>query len=157
MGDNKSVSIVCFAGEYDKLYAAFTIACGAASMGSQVNMFFTFWGAQALCPLLGKPEPNSLLQRMFGWFAPKGPKRLPLSRLNFLGLGPILMRYLMRKQGVESLESLIENAKELGVKLHLCETSSSMLGLSACKKDVDSCGVSTFVNSALSDDLVLFI
>ena len=157
MGENRSVSIVCFSGEYDKLYAAFTIACGAASMGMQVKMFFTFWGAQAMCPLLGEVKTTNWLQKLFGWFAPKGVNNLPLSRLNFWGLGPRLMRYLMRKQGVESLEKLVDSAKDLGVKINLCETSSGMLGLSACEHDVQSCGVSTFVNSALADNLVLFI
>ncbi len=154
----RSVSIVCFSGEFDRLYAAFTIAVGAASMDARVRMFFTFWGSQAMCPVIGTWKPNTLLQRLFGWVMPHGIKSLPLSRMNFWGLGPWLMRRMMNKKGIESLETLIQSTREMGVEFRLCDTSADMLGLSTCAGgETSSCGVATFVTDAMSDDLVLFI
>ena len=120
----RSLSIVVFSGEFDKLYAAFTIATGAVCMSIRVDMFFTFWGAHAITPIIGKHEPKGILERAFGWVMPKGMGRLPLSRKNFWGLGPRLMRILMRRKHIESLESLVENSRDLGVKFHLCDTFS---------------------------------
>jgi len=154
----RSLSIVVFSGEFDKLYAAFTIATGAVCMSIKVDMFFTFWGAHAITPIIGKHEPKGFLERAFGWVMPKGMGRLPLSRKNFWGLGPKLMRILMRRKNIESLESLVENARDLGVKFHLCDTSASMMGLELCLGEgTNCCGVSTFLSNAMESKVVLFI
>lgn len=42
------LSMIVFSGSLDKMIAAFIIATGAAAMGSEVSMFFTFWGTAAL-------------------------------------------------------------------------------------------------------------
>jgi peroxiredoxin family protein len=154
----RSLSIVVFSGEFDKLYAAFTIATGAACMNIKVDMFFTFWGAHAITPFIGTHKPKGWLERAFGWLMPKGLGRLPLSRKNFWGAGPILMRVLMRSKNIEPLESLIGNARDLGVNFHLCDTSASMMGLELCLSEgTNRCGVSTFLSNAMESKVVLFI
>ena len=42
------ISLVVFSGDLDRILAAFIIATGAAAMGQQVDMYFTFWGLTAL-------------------------------------------------------------------------------------------------------------
>ena len=45
MNSDKKLSIIAFSGDFDKLTAVFTLATGAAAVGYEVNLFFTFWGA----------------------------------------------------------------------------------------------------------------
>ncbi len=157
-GAKQSLSLIVFSGEFDRLYAAFTIAAGAACLDVTVNMFFTFWGASAVCPIIGEKCPKSFAERLFGWLLPNRLDRLPLTRMNWWGLGPRIMRRMMRRRGIEGLEQLIATAQEMGVYFHLCETSSEMMGLSVCHAEgINSCGVSTFITQAMKDDVVLFI
>lgn len=158
------VCLVCFSGEWDKLFAAFTLANGALALGQEVHLFFTFWAVSALrketAAAPGR-EGRSLIQRMMGWMLPRGPAGAPLSRMNFMGLSKRMMRKLMRQQGVDDIQDLMRHAKELGVHLHLCETSAGLFGFT-CKdlEDGDSlnpCGVATFLSFALQSRIVLFI
>ena len=41
-------TLIVFSGEFDRALAAFIIANGAAAMGDDVTMFFTFWGLNIL-------------------------------------------------------------------------------------------------------------
>ncbi len=72
--DTTKKTIIVFSGDYDKAMAAFIIANGAAAMGDDVTMFFTFWGRT----LLRRPEKvrvkgKSRLQSMFGMMMPRAP------------------------------------------------------------------------------------
>ena len=44
----KKLSLIAFSGDFDKLTAVFTLATGAAAVGYEVNIFFTFWGLDAI-------------------------------------------------------------------------------------------------------------
>jgi CoA-disulfide reductase len=105
-GNDKT--IVMFSGDLDKAIATFIIANGAAAMGRKITIFFTFWGLN----VLRKPEKvlikKDFISRMFGMMMPRGSKKLSLSNMNMLGAGPKMIRYLMNKKKVDSLESLIE-------------------------------------------------
>lgn len=157
-----SLAIVCFSGEWDRLFAAFTIANGALALGMEAHLFLTFWGATAARN--GRRSAGAgqdALQRAFSAMLPKNADAAPLSRFHFFGLGKFFMRRLMRKKGVEDLPKLIESAKELGVKLHFCDTSLSLFGWSPEDLDngsaADWCGVSTFLAIANRSKSVLFI
>ncbi len=119
MADTKKLSIIAFSGDYDKLTAVFTLGTGAAAVGYEVNIFFTFWGA-----FIG----SNWLTKTFGYMM-GGLKVTPNSRFNFLGIGPKLFRYLMRKNNVATLEELVEAAKALGINLYACEMAMHVLGL----------------------------
>jgi hypothetical protein len=84
-------------------------------MGMQVSMFFTFWGTAALRRANVRVK-KTLLERMFGWMLPKGVKKLPLSQMNMAGGGPAMIRYVMKKNGVASIEDMIELSKEIGCR-----------------------------------------
>jgi len=124
------LSIICFSGDFDKLVAAFTLATGASSAGNyEVNLFFTFWGLNAVKKNRNRSfTGKGLLAKVFG-FLMGGINNVPLSRLNFFGISPKLMTYLMRKRNVATLKDLIEASKMLGVNLYACEMSMVILGL----------------------------
>jgi peroxiredoxin family protein len=149
MSDIKKLSIIGFSGDFDKLTAVFTLATGAAAIGYEVNIFFTFWGLDAIKQKQGRaPVGKGFLPKVFGVFM-GGLRSAPTSRLNFLGLSPKIFRYLMRKNNVATLEELVEAAKLLGVNIYACEMAMHILGLQ--KTDLihevkDVLGVPTFLN-----------
>ena len=144
----KKLSIIAFSGDFDKLTAVFTLATGAAAVGYEVNLFFTFWGLDAIKQQTGRAfVGDSGLTRLFGYMM-GGLSVAPNSRFNFLGLGPRIFRRLMRKKNVATLEEMVEAAKLLGVHLYACEMAMHILGL---RKDdfvhevEDVLGVATFL------------
>lgn len=147
----EKLSIIVFSGDFDKLAAAFTLATGAAAMGREVNMFFTFWGLSAVKKMLGRSFlGGSWLSRAVG-FMMGGLRVAPTSRFNFMGGGPAVFRRLMRHANVATPEGLLEAAKALGVALYVCEMAACALGLK--REDfIDEVrgvvGVATFLNVA---------
>ena len=145
----KKLSIISFSGDFDKLVAAFTLATGAAAVGYEVNIFFTFWGLDAIKKKQGRAFVGTgFLPKIFGFFM-GGLRSAPVSRLNFCGLSPKIFRYLMRKKNVATLEELVEAAKALEVNLYACEMAMHILGLQ--KSDFihevkDVLGVATFLD-----------
>jgi len=148
MSEQKKLSIIGFSGDFDKLTAVFTLATGAAAIGYEVNIFFTFWGLDAIKVKQGRsPVGKGFLPKVFGVFM-GGLSSAPVSRLNFLGLSPKIFRYLMRKNNVATLEELVEAAKELGINIYACEMAMHILGIQ--KADLihevkDVLGVPTFL------------
>ena len=127
--EQKKLSLICFSGDFDKLVATFTLATGAASVGYEVNIFFTFWGLDAIKKKQGRAfVGKGFLPKLFGFFM-GGLGSAPVSRLNFLGLSPKIFRYLMRKKNVATLEELVEAAKVLEINLYACEMAMHILGL----------------------------
>jgi peroxiredoxin family protein len=125
----KKLSIVAFSGDFDKLTAVFTMATGAAAVGYEVNLFFTFWGLDAIKIKQGRsPVGKGFLPKVFGIMM-GGLKASPVSRLNFCGVSPKIFRYLMRKNNVATLEELVEAAKVLDISFYACEMAMHILGL----------------------------
>jgi len=159
-GQQDKLSLIVFSGSLDRLIAAFVLATGAAAMGMEVSMFFTFWGTSALRREHGSTKKN-WLARMFGWMLPKGVKRLPLSQMNMAGGGPAMIRYVMKKNGVASVEEMIELSKELGVTLNVCTMSMELLGISADElidyPNKSFCGVAKFLETAAPGKITMFV
>ncbi|MCI7256847.1 MAG: DsrE/DsrF/DrsH-like family protein [Prevotella sp.] len=125
----KTLSIISFSGDFDKLTAVFTLATGAAAVGYEVNIFFTFWGLDAIKNKRGRAfVGGNWLTKIFG-FMMGGVKVAPTSKFNFLGAGPKIFRSLMKKNNVATLEELIEAAKALEVNFYACEMAMHVLGL----------------------------
>lgn len=144
----KKLSLIAFSGDFDKLTAVFTLATGAAAIGYEVNIFFTFWGLDAIKEKQGRAwVGKDSLTKLFG-FLMGGLRKTPASRFNFLGIGPKVFRHLMKKNNVATLEELVEAAKALGVNMYACEMAMHILGLE--KSDFihevkDVLGVATFL------------
>jgi len=152
-------TFVVFSGDLDKAIAAFIIATGSASMGKKVTMFFTFWGLNILRQSDGVPVKKNFVERMFGWMMPRGSTKLPLSKMNIMGLGPRLIRGIMRQKNVASLEELIAQAKELNVQLVACNMTMDIMGIKKGEltDGVEIGGVATFLNAADKSGTTLFI
>ncbi|WP_434655069.1 CoA-disulfide reductase [Thermoanaerobacterium thermosaccharolyticum] len=152
-------AIIVFSGDLDKAIAAFIIANGAAAMGRKVTLFFTFWGLN----ILRKPEKVSIkkdfLSKMFGMMMPRGSKKLKLSKMNMLGIGPKMIRYIMNKKNVASLEDLIKQALKNGVRIVACNMSSDIMGITKEEliDGVELGGVASFIGAAEQSDTTLFI
>ena len=148
MAETKKLSLIAFSGDFDKLTAVFTLATGAAAVGYEVNIFFTFWGLDAIKKKLGRsPLGSNWLTKLFGVMM-GGLHSTPTSRFNFFGIGPEIFRSLMRKNNVATLEELVEAAKVLGINLYACEMAMHVLGLK--KEDFipevkDVLGVASFL------------
>lgn len=124
---NDAMTIVVFSGDLDKAIAAFIIANGALAMGKKVTMFFTFWG---LSILRKRSLPNkSKLEKMFDMMLPKNSQGLPLSKMNFLGMGAKMIRDIMNRKNIMSLEELMKKSIEDGANLVACTMSMDVMGI----------------------------
>jgi peroxiredoxin family protein len=153
-------TIVVFSGDYDKAIAAFIIANGAAAMGDEVTMFFTFWGLDIIRKNKKvKTSGKSFLQGMFCKMMPRGTNKLGLSKMNFWGMGSPMMRLLMRQQNAMSLNELIAAAQEQGVKLIACTMTMDMIGFrkEELLDGVDFMGVAAYLAAADEANVNLFI
>ncbi|HWR41771.1 FAD-dependent oxidoreductase [Sporomusa sp.] len=156
-GNDKTM--VVFSGDLDKAMAAFIIANGAAAMGRKVTMFFTFWGLN----ILRKPNKvnvkKNLLESMFSMMMPRGPEKLGISNMNMGGMGGKMIRYIMNKKNVSSLEDLIIQAKDQGVKIIACSMSLDVMGLKEEEliDGIEIAGVASYLSAAELADTNLFI
>jgi len=151
-------TLVVFSGEMDRLMAAFIIGTGAAAMGMEVSMYFTFWGLTALkktTSFAGKSVPEKLIAAML----PSGPDRVGTSKLNMLGFGPAFFKMMMRKNNVETLPDLIALAQEMGVRLVACQMSMGVMGIrkEELLDGLDYGGVGTYLGDACDSKITLFI
>lgn len=129
MENEKQLSIICFSGDFDRAVAAFTLATGAAAVNYKVSVFFTFWGLNLIKKHRGRRFlGRGFLPSIFG-FLQGGLKNVPLSRLNIANISPRLMRSMMKRRNVATLEELVEAAIALNIDLYACEMSMNILGL----------------------------
>lgn len=152
-------TFIVFSGDLDKTIAAFIIANGAVSMGRKVTIFFTFWGLNILRRPKKVKVKKNFIEKMFGAMMPRGTKKLGLSRMNMCGAGSKMIRGIMKKKGVSSLEELIQNAISHGVRIVACQMSMDIMGIRQEEliDGVELGGVATFLGSAELSDTSLFI
>jgi len=155
------LSMVVFSGDLDRQLAAFIIATGAAAMFEEVVMFFTFWATPALRDPKKSKGGKDLMARMFGWMLPKGSAKLKLSQMHMGGMGTNMMKGLMKKKNVMSLEQLIKSAADAGVRIYVCEMSMDLMGFSVDElidyPNMKLAGVAKFLQEAGSSKTTLFI
>lgn len=152
------VCLVVFSGELDRVLEAFVIATGAAALGQQVSMFFTFWGMAALRrrrQFTGKRFHEKLMALV----SPGSSGRLPLSRMNLFGAGSQMMRRVMRNKHVASLEDLMRIARRMGARIVACETSRDLMGLAEGElpADLEFGCTAGFLTEALRSRMTLLI
>ncbi|OMP66298.1 DsrE/DsrF/DrsH-like family protein [Domibacillus epiphyticus] len=155
----KRTTIVLFSGDYDKAMAAYIIANGAAAYDHEVTIFHTFWGLNAL----RKDEPleikKGFLEKMFAKMMPRGADKMGLSNMNFAGMGPKMIKHVMKKHNAMTLPQLIEMAQEQDVKLVACTMTMDLLGLQQEEllEDIDYAGVAAYLADAEDGNVNLFI
>lgn len=152
------VAMVVFSGDLDKAIAAFIIATGAAAMGMQVSMFFTFWGLNAVKKQKVFAGKN-VIEQGFTAMLPGGLGQTGLSQMNFFGAGAKIIRRLMKQHDVSSPEELFGLAQELGVRMVVCDMSRELLGVADAElvDGLETGGVATFLGDAARAKVTLFI
>lgn len=152
-------TLICFSDDLDKALATFVIANGAAASGKKVSIFFTFWGLNVI-KRVQKPEVRKdFFGKMFGWMLPSSSLNLGLSKMNYLGKGGWMMRMIMRKRGVDSLEGMIVSAQEAGVEFIACQMSMDVMGIQPQEliEGVQIGGVANYLEKTESSGLNLFV
>jgi NADPH-dependent 2,4-dienoyl-CoA reductase/sulfur reductase-like enzyme/peroxiredoxin family protein/TusA-related sulfurtransferase/rhodanese-related sulfurtransferase len=184
--NTSNVAIVVFSGEMDKVLAALVIANGAIAMGGTANLFFTFWGLPALkrdgtfkdIEALGSAadsagegvvgdgtgpgEKKILLTRMMSAMLPSGPSHLPLSHMNYGGMGPQMMKAVMASKHLPTVPGLLHALLDAGpevARITACTMSMDAMGVAAADllHGVQLGGVADFIASAGKAHTTLFI
>ena len=155
----EKMNIVVFSGDMDRVLAAFILATTAASMDMEVKMFFTFWGLNVLRKKKITSGKN-LLQKMMNFMNRGGADRLPLSKFNMMGMGPAVMKKMMKDSKVPSIKEFVDMSKEMGIKLVACTTTFSFMGFK--EEDfidgIDSyAGATTFLQDVREGKVSYFI
>lgn len=152
-------TFILFSDDLDKTLATFVLANGAAATGKKVSIFFTFWGLNAIKKVHKPKVDKDIWGKMFGWMLPSDTRKLTLSKMNMMGLGAKMMRYIMKKKNVDSLESLRQQAVENGVEFIACQMSMDVMGIKREEllDNVITGGVATYMERAEQADVNLFI
>jgi peroxiredoxin family protein len=159
MTEQKRTTIILFSGDYDKAMAAYIIANGAAAYDHEVTIFHTFWGLNAL----RKDEPVSFkkgfLDKVFAKMMPRGSDKMGLSNMNFAGIGPKMIKHVMKKHNAMSLPNLMELAQEQEIKLIACTMTMDLLGLQQeeLMDGIEYAGVAAYLAEAEDGNVNLFI
>ena len=161
-GQNQDqLSIAIVSGDMDRILAAMIIGLAAAAMDTEVKLFFSFWSLSALRDPRKKAGGKDIMSKMFGMMLPNGKNKLKLSNLNMAGIGPAMIKSLMKKQGVLSLDEMFKQAAELGIEITVCEMSMNLMGF---KKEemidypnLRYAGAATFASDAGASSAQLFI
>jgi len=152
------VTMVVFSGDLDRVIASLVIATGAASMGLEVSMFFTFWGLAVLKKerqLAGK----NVLEKAFSLMTPAGIGGLGVSKMNFAGAGALMLRRMMKDKDVASVEELFAMAREMGVRIVACSMTMDIMSVKEEElvDNVELGGVATYLGDASDSKVTLFI
>jgi peroxiredoxin family protein len=160
-GAENKLTMIVFSGDLDKQIAAMIIATGAAAMGMKVILFFTFWGTAALRAGNKKVGGKSFMGKMFGMMLPKGRNKLKLSQMHMAGMGTAMLKGLMQKKNVASMDQLFDVAGQLAVKIYICEMSMDLMGFKLEEMidypGLEVCGVATMLGHAKESAIQFFI
>lgn len=151
-------TIVVFSNDLDKALAALIIANGAKAAGKDVTLFFTFWGLN----ILRKPQirvKKGIIDKMFGLMMPEGAEKLTLSKMNMLGAGSLMMKWVMKQKNVSTLNELLTQAREAGIKFIACNMSMDVMGIKPEEliDGVEIGGVAKYIEESSYSNSNLFI
>lgn len=157
--EGKGKTFIMFSDDLDKALATFVLANGAAATGQKVTIFFTFWGLNVIKKLHKLETEKDIFGKMFGMMLPSSSKKLKLSKMSMGGIGGKMMRYIMNKKGIDSLESLRQQALENGVEFIACQMSMDVMGVKQEEllDEVTIGGVATYMERADNANVNLFI
>lgn len=175
--NKKKATIFLFSDSMDKTLIAFIIATGYAAMGVEVKMWFTLWGANCLRVRRGmfhswfrnrkhqggeefrRMETDMVLQKMVDMLNRGGANHLSLSKLNLLGLGPVIFNTILKRKKIPNVAEMIEQSKQLGISFTICQICVDSLALDTNDLivDADVKGVSQYMKDAMDAHYNVFI
>jgi NADPH-dependent 2,4-dienoyl-CoA reductase/sulfur reductase-like enzyme/peroxiredoxin family protein/rhodanese-related sulfurtransferase/TusA-related sulfurtransferase len=155
----KGKTLIVFSDDLDKALASLVIANGAAATGEKVTIFFTFWGLNVIKKVKKPSVPKDIFGKMFGLMLPSSSKQLALSKMNMMGMGSKMMRHIMKIRGIDSLESLRQQAIDNGVEFIACQMSMDVMGVAREEllDEVTIGGVASYMERAEQSNVNLFI
>lgn len=157
---SKKLSLIMFSGEYDKALAGLILANTAREMDMEVNIFFAFWGLMLIRdPEKLSKDEKSRMEKMFHKMTPKGIEDLPLSKMNFAGIGKKMLTEMMEETDTPPIEAFLKGAINKGVNFKACKLSCEVMGfgLEDLLKEVEVSTAEDYLNDALTSDIQLFI
>ena len=157
--ENKGKTFIMFSDDLDKALATFVLANGAAATGQKVTIFFTFWGLNIIKKSDKPRVAKNIYGKMFEMMLPSCSKKLKLSKMNMGGIGSRMMRHIMKKNQIHSLEELRQQALENGVEFIACQMSMDVMGIKKEEllEEVTIGGVATYMERADNANVNLFI
>lgn len=157
--DDRGKTLILFSDDLDKALATFVLANGAAATGRKVTVFFTFWGLNVIKKVSKPKVEKDFFGRMFGLMLPSSSLRLRLSKMSMLGIGDRMMRHIMKRKGIDSLESLRQQALDSGVEFIACQMSMDVMGVKREEllDEVTVGGVATYMERAERANVNLFV
>ncbi|WP_379156856.1 DsrE/DsrF/DrsH-like family protein [Paenibacillus sp. sgz5001063] len=156
----KRMNLLMFSGEYDKAMAALILANTARDIDVEVTMFFTFWGLFLVRdPDKMTLEDKTIYEKLMDVITPKGPEQLPLSRMNFSGLGKMMLEEMIEDQGAPKLIHFLKGARHKNIKFYACKLSVEIMGFKPEEllPEVEIIDAATYLKDALESDMQLFI
>ena len=149
-------SLILFSGDFDKSMAAMIIANGAAAMGNEVTIFFTFWGLNLLRKSEKVKVKKPFMDRMFASMMPRGPEQTKLSQM---GWATGQMKKTMKKKNVMELQKLMSDAQAMDVRFIACTMSMDLMGITKEEliDGLDFAGVATYIGEGDESTITLFI
>ncbi len=156
----KKMAVVCWSSDLDRVWPTLILATTAAASGLQVDVFFTFWGLRVIQRNDRWVTGQNWMQKMESIVDRGGTEHLKLGKVHFLGAGTGMIKKLAKQYKVAHPTELLELAKDLGVRLHPCQMTMDLYGLT--KDDfIDGLqpplGAASFIDMAAEADIVLFI
>lgn len=157
--DGKAKTMIMFSDDLDKALATFVLANGAAATGHKTTIFFTFWGLNVIKKVAKPKVEKDIFGRMFGMMLPSSSLKLHLSKMSMLGIGDRMMRHIMKQKGIDSLESLRQQALDNGVEFIACQMSMDVMGVKREEliNEATIGGVATYMERAENANVNLFI
>lgn len=152
-------TFIMFSDDLDKALATFVLANGAAATGSKVTIFFTFWGLNVIKKTKKPTIEKDIFGKMFSMMLPSSSLNLKLSKMHMWGIGSRMMRYIMKRKGIDSLESLRDQAISQGVEFIACQMSMDVMGVNQEEllDNVSIGGVATYMERADQANVNLFV
>lgn len=157
---DKRMNLLMFSGDYDKAMAGLILANTARELDVDVTMFFAFWGLF----LVRDPdkmtfENKTIYEKIMGWMTPKGPEELPLSKMNFSGLGKLMLTEMIEDNEAPKLIHFLKGARKKNVKFYACKLSVDIMGFKPEEfiPELEIIEAKTYLKDALESDMQLFI
>jgi len=125
----RDILIICYSGDLEKTWAAMILASTSGAMAQPTKVFVTFWGLQTFVRDDVRITGENWMQKMMSFMQRPGISHRKLSKMNFLGMGPWMMRKLAKQYHVASPKELLEMAQALGVEFIPCQMTMDMFGI----------------------------
>jgi peroxiredoxin family protein len=157
---HKKMNLLMFSGEYDKAMAGLILANTARELNVEVTLFFAFWGLFLVRdPDKLSLEDKTLYEKMFALMTPRGPDQLPLSRMNFAGMGKYMLEEMLKEDEAPQLIHFLKGARHKDIKFYACKLSVEVMGFRPEEflPEVQIIDAKTYLNDALDSDMQLFI